>query len=235
MAREIVLDTETTGLDPRSGHRLVEIGCVELEDLLPTGRTFHRYIHPERDIDPEAQRVHGLSLSFLADKPRFSDPEVSEALLEFIGEARLVAHNAAFDREFVNQELERVGLRALPEPRWVDTLALAQKRFPGVHNSLDALCRRFRLSLVEREKHGALIDARLLAAVYLELHGGRERRLDLALASAPTMASAIARPQHGPRPRPLAPRSTDEERAAHLSFIRDVLSGRALWLKFGLG
>src|SRR5580698_8501957 len=119
MAREIVLDTETTGLDPRSGHRLVEIGCVELEDFLPTGRTFHRYIHPERDMDPEAQRVHGLSLSFLADKPRFSDPEVSEALLEFIGEATVVAHNAAFDREFVNQELERVGLGGLPEPRWV--------------------------------------------------------------------------------------------------------------------
>ena len=146
-----------------------------------------------------------------------------------------MAHNAAFDREFVNQELERVGLAGLPEPRWVDTLSLAQKRFPGVHNSLDALCKRFRLSLAERDKHGALIDARLLAAVYLELHGGRERRLELTMAAAPAMASTIARPQHGPRPRPLAPRSTEEERAAHLSFIRDVLSGKALWLKFGLG
>jgi DNA polymerase-3 subunit epsilon len=235
MAREIVLDTETTGLDPHSGHRLVEIGCVELEDFLPTGRTFHRYIHPERDMDPEAQRVHGLSLSFLADKPRFSDPEVSGALLDFIGEATVVAHNAAFDREFVNRELERVGLSGLPEPRWVDTLALAQQRFPGVHNSLDALCKRFRLSLAEREKHGALIDARLLAAVYLELRGGRERRLDLTLAAAPAMATALVWPQHGQRPRPLAPRSTDDERGAHLRFIRDVLSGKALWLKFGLG
>ena len=234
MAREIVLDTETTGLDPRSGHRLVEIACVELEDFLPTGRTFHRYIHPERDIDPEAQRVHGLSLAFLADKPPFADAEVCEALVSFIGEASVVAHNAAFDREFVNQELQRVGLAGLAEERWVDTLSLAQKRFPGVHNSLDALCKRFRLSLSEREKHGALIDARLLAAVYLELQGGRERRLDLTLAAAPATA-AVGRIEHGPRPRPLGPRSTEDERATHLKFIRDALSGKALWLKFGLG
>lgn len=235
MAREIVLDTETTGLDPRSGHRLVEIACVELEDFLPTGRTFHRYIHPQRDIDPEAQRVHGLSLAFLADKPTFADAEVSEALIAFIGEASVVAHNAAFDREFVNQELQRIGFPGLPEDRWVDTLTLAQKRFPGVHNSLDALCKRFRLSLSEREKHGALIDARLLAAVYLELQGGRERRLDLTLAATPAMAASVGRVDHGPRPRPLGLRSTAEERAAHLKFIRDALSGKALWLKFGLG
>jgi DNA polymerase-3 subunit epsilon len=234
MAREIVLDTETTGLDPRSGHRLVEIACVELEDFIPTGRTFHRYIHPERDIDPEAQRVHGLSLAFLADKPRFADPDVGEALLAFIGEASVVAHNAAFDREFVNQELERIGLTGPHEGRWVDTLMLAQQRFPGVHNSLDALCRRFRLSLSEREKHGALIDAKLLAGVYLELRGGRERRLDLTLAAAPVPANTVARIEHGPRPRPLAPRSTEQERTAHLKFIRDALSGKALWLKFGL-
>jgi DNA polymerase-3 subunit epsilon len=235
MAREIVLDTETTGLDPLSGHRLVEIGCVELKDFLPTGRTFHRYIHPERDIDPEAQRVHGLSLAFLADKPTFADADVCEALLAFIGDASVVAHNAAFDREFVNHELGRVGLPRLPDSRWVDTLALAQSRFPGVHNSLDALCRRFRLSLNEREKHGALIDARLLAAVYLELKGGRERRLDLTLASTPAMAAAIGRVDHGPRPRRLPLRSTDAERATHLQFIKNALSGKALWLKFGLG
>ena len=165
MAREIVLDTETTGLDPRTGHRLVEIACVELEDFLPTGRSFHRYVHPERDSDPEAERVHGLTSAFLADKPRFGEPHVCDALLEFIGEAVVVAHNAAFDRGFVNHELERAGRAGLPEARWVDTLPLAQKRFPGVHNSLDALCKRFKISLAEREKHGALIDAQLLAAV----------------------------------------------------------------------
>jgi DNA polymerase-3 subunit epsilon len=235
MAREIVLDTETTGLDPRTGHRLVEIACVELQDLLPTGRSFHRYIHPERDIDPEAERVHGLSLAFLSDKPRFHEPDVCEALLEFIGDAAVVAHNAPFDRGFVNHELERAGRIGLPEPRWVDTLPMAQKRFPGAHNSLDALCKRFKISLAEREKHGALIDAQLLAAVYLELNGGRERGLDLTIASsgrAPVMAMGEIR--YGPRPRPLAPRSTDDERAAHLAFVRDKLTDKAVWLSFGL-
>lgn len=234
MAREIVLDTETTGLDPRGGHRLVEIACVELEDYLPTGRTFHRYVHPERPVDPEAVRVHGLTTAFLADKPIFADADVCEALVAFIGDATIVAHNAAFDREFVNQELARVGLPPMPESRWIDTLSMAAQRFPGVHNSLDALCKRFRLSLSERDKHGALIDARLLAEVYLELRGGRERRLDLTLAAAPAIAAA-ARVEHGPRPRPLPPRSTEAERAAHLAFVRGALSGKALWLRFGLG
>jgi DNA polymerase-3 subunit epsilon len=234
MAREIVLDTETTGLDPRSGHRLVEIACVEIEDFLPTGRTFHCYVHPEREIDPDAQRVHGLSLAFLADKPRFAAPEVGQALLEFIGEAQIVAHNAPFDRGFVNAELERAGLEVLPPPRWVDTLPLAQKRFPGVHNSLDALCKRFKISLAERDKHGALIDARLLAEVYLELQGGRARALDLTLAAAPRPAPADGETRYGLRPRPLAPRSTEAERAAHAAFVRDTLSDQAVWLKLGL-
>lgn len=235
MAREIVLDTETTGLDPRSGHRLVEIACVELEDLLPTGRSFHRYIHPGREIDPEAERVHGLSLAFLSDKPRFHEPEVCDALLEFIGDAAVVAHNAPFDRGFVNHELERAGLIGLAEQRWVDTLPMAQKRFPGAHNSLDALCRRFKISLSEREKHGALIDAQLLAAVYLELNGGRERGLDLMVAgSSRAPAMAVAQVCYGPRPRPLAARSTDAERAAHLAFVLDKLTDKAVWLKFGL-
>jgi DNA polymerase III subunit epsilon len=233
MAREIVLDTETTGLDPRTGHRLVEIACVELEDLLPTGRTFHRYVHPERDIDPEAERVHGLSLAFLADKPRFAEPDVCHALLAFIGEAQVIAHNAAFDRGFVNHELERAGCAGLPPPRWVDTLPLAQKRFPGVHNSLDALCKRFKISLAEREKHGALIDARLLAEVYLELRGGREGALDLTLAAIPA-APAEGETRYGPRPRPLAPRSTDAERAAHTAFVRASLKTKAVWLTYGL-
>jgi DNA polymerase-3 subunit epsilon len=235
MAREIVLDTETTGLDPRSGHRLVEIACVELQDFLPTGRSFHRYVHPERDSDPEAERVHGLTSAFLADKPKFGEPHVCDALLEFIGEATVIAHNAGFDRGFVNHELERAGRAGLPPPRWLDTLPLAQKRFPGAHNSLDALCKRFRISLAEREKHGALIDAQLLAAVYLELNGGRERGLDLTVASAVMSVAAVAgETRYGPRPRPLAARSTDAEREAHLAFVLDALKDKAVWLKFGL-
>ena len=144
----------------RSGHRLIEIACVELEDYLPTGRTFHRYVHPERDIDPGAERVHGISLAFLTDKPRFAEPDVCDALIEFIGDSVVIAHNAGFDRGFINRELERAGRQILAEHRWIDTLALAQKRFPGMYNSLDALCKRFKISLVERDKHGALIDAR---------------------------------------------------------------------------
>ena len=179
MAREIVLDTETTGLDPRTGHRLIEIACIELEDYLPTGQSFHRYCHPDREIDPEAQRVHGLSLAFLSDKPRFHEPEVWQAMVEFIGDAPLVAHNAPFDRGFLNAELARVEHPGYGEERWVDTLPLAQKRFPGMYNSLDALCKRFKISLADREKHGALIDTRLLASVYLELRGGNARGLDL--------------------------------------------------------
>ena len=234
MAREIVLDTETTGLDPRTGHRLVEIACVELEDFLPTGRSFHRYVHPERDSDPEAVRVHGLTSAFLADKPRFSEPHVCDAFLEFVGEAVVVAHNAAFDRGFVNHELERAGRAGLPEARWVDTLPLAQKRFPGVHNSLDALCKRFKISLAEREKHGALIDAQLLAAVYLELNGGRERGLDLTVATIRTLAPMEGETRYGSRPRPLGARSTDAERDAHAAFVRAALTPKAVWLKFGL-
>src|ERR1700679_3527470 len=210
MTREIVLDTETTGLDPRSGHRLIEIACVELDDLIPTGRSFHRYIHPERAIDPDAERVHGISLASLAGKPKFADAEVVEAFLEFVAGDALIAHNAAFDRNFVNAELERAGRAVLPDSRWIDTLSMAQKRFPGMYNSLDALCKRFKISLVEREKHGALIDAKLLANVYLELKGGRERALDLATVGAMRIA-AVERVAYGARPRPLAPRSTPTE------------------------
>jgi DNA polymerase-3 subunit epsilon len=241
MTREIVLDTETTGLDPKTGHRLIEIGCVELFDYLPTGRTFHRYIHPEREIDPEAERVHGISLSFLADKPRFHHPDVCDALIEFIGDAPLVAHNAAFDRSFVNHELNKIRRPILAETRWIDTLGLAQKRFPGMYNSLDALCKRFKVSLAERDKHGALIDARLLAAVYLELRGGKERGLDFTqpkaargtgLAEIEPSAPIVV--DYGVRPRPLAPRSTEAERAAHEAFVRKALKGGAIWTRFGV-
>ena len=229
MAREVVLDTETTGLDPRQGHRVIEIACVELRDYLPTGRHFHRYINPDRDIDPDAERVHGLSRAFLADKPLFADAAVSLAFLEFVGDAVLIAHNAAFDRGFVNHELERAGLELLEEARWLDSLVMAQKRFPGMYNSLDALCKRFQISLAEREKHGALIDAQLLAGVYLELRGGREAMLDLAQSGAGAL-EIIARAPHGPRPRPLARALTDAERAAHESFIIRELAGQSLWL-----
>src|SRR5580698_5369908 len=202
--REIVLDTETTGLDPRTGHRLIEVACVELEDFLPTGRTFHRYVHPDRPIDPDAERVHGISLAFLADKPRFHEADVCDAFLDFVGDAVLVAHNAGFDRGFINAELERCARIVITEERWVDTLSLAQKRFPGMYNSLDALCKRYKISLADREKHGALIDAKLLAGVYLELRGGRERGLDLAAVSINRpIAEAHQVHAYGPRPRPL--------------------------------
>ena len=234
MPREIVLDTETTGLDPRRGDRLVEIACIELQDLMPTGRTFHRYINPERDMPMEAEKVHGLSARFLADKPKFAESEVCEAFLEFVGDAVIVAHNAGFDRGFVNFELEQLGREALHETRWLDTLGLAKKRFPGMYNSLDALCKRFKISLAEREKHGALIDARLLAEVYLELQGGRERGLELAPQLVEAAFAPEAQTQYGARPRPLPARSTEAERTAHAQFIAANLKDKALWLTLGL-
>ncbi|MDP8915779.1 MAG: DNA polymerase III subunit epsilon [Pseudomonadota bacterium] len=226
MAREIILDTETTGLDHRD-HRVIEIGCLEVEDYIPTGRTFYKLINPERPIDPDAERVHGIGAAMLADKPRFA--EICEDLLAFIGDAVVVAHNAAFDRGFINAELARLGRTATPEEQWVCTFQLAQKRFPGMYNSLDALCRRFRISLSEREKHGALIDARLLASVYLELKGGRERALDFDTVTVAGGAVIVERALYAPRPRPLAPRSTPEERAAHAAFVAATLKDAAIW------
>lgn len=235
MAREIVLDTETTGFDPATGDRLVELACLEIEDFIPTGRSFHVYIDPCRDMPAEAEKVHGLSAAFLRGKPRFEHPEVVDAFLEFVGEAPIVAHNAGFDRNFVNWELANIGRDHIHEMRWVDTLALAKRRFPGMHNSLDALCKRFKISLSEREKHGALIDAKLLAAVYLELKGGRERRLELTTAAAAvSMVHAASQNAYGARPRPLGPRSTEAEREVHATFIRDVVKSDELWTKFGL-
>jgi DNA polymerase-3 subunit epsilon len=234
MAREIVLDTETTGFEPHLGHRMVEIACLEIEDFIPTGRSFHTYIDPERDMPPDAQRVHGLSIEFLRGKPKFAHSEVVDAFLEFVADAPIVAHNAGFDRTFVNHELGLCGRDPLHEHRWVDTLALARMRFPGMHNSLDAHCKRFKISLTEREKHGALIDARLLASVYLELKGGRERRLELASVTMVNAVSVARQASYGARPRPLAPRSTDAEREAHAAFVREVLKNDALWMKHGL-
>jgi DNA polymerase-3 subunit epsilon len=234
MAREIVLDTETTGFDPNTGDRLVELACLEIEDFIPTGRSFHVYIDPCRDMPAEAEKVHGLSAAFLKGKPRFEHPEIVDAFLAFVGEAPIVAHNAGFDRNFVNWELANIGRDHIHEDRWVDTLALAKRRFPGMHNSLDALCKRFKISLSEREKHGALIDAKLLAAVYLELKGGRERRLELTAAAAVTAVAAATQNAYGVRPRPLAPRSTDAEREIHAAFIREQVKSDELWGRFGL-
>jgi DNA polymerase-3 subunit epsilon len=234
MAREIVLDTETTGFEPHLGHRLVEIACIELEDFVPTGRSFHEYVDPERDMPPDAQRVHGISAEFLRGKPKFGEAKIVDRFLEFVGESPLIAHNAGFDRAFINHELGRCGRDHLPEPRWIDTLALARVRFPGMPNSLDALCKRFKISLAERDLHGALIDTNLLAAVYLELKGGRERRLEL---TAPVLAEAVAimkQNAYGPRPRALAARSTEAEREMHAAFIRDAVKSDELWKKFGL-
>ena len=234
MAREIVLDTETTGFDPRNGDRLVELAALEIESFVPTGRSFHVYIDPCRSMPAEAEKVHGLSSAFLRGKPRFEHPDVADAFLEFVGDAPLIAHNAGFDRGFINWELGNCSRQEIPEHRWVDTLELAKRRFPGMHNSLDALCKRFRISLSEREKHGALIDAKLLAAVYLELKGGRERRLELATAEMTAAATVAARADYGPRPRPLAVFSTEEERVAHAAFIREAVKGETLWGRFGL-
>ena len=233
MAREIVLDTETTGFDPKTGDRLIEVGCIEIEDLLPTGRTYHTLVNPERLIPPDAIRVHGITDDRVRDAPKFH--EVVHDLMGFIGDAPVIAHNAAFDRSFIDHECGLCGHQLLEETRWIDTLKLAQSRFPGMANSLDALCKRFKISLVERTLHGALIDARLLAEVYLELKGGKERRLDLS--SARTTAASVAAAVvggYGPRPRPLAPRSTEAEQAAHLAFLRETLKDRSLWAAYGL-
>ena len=175
--REIIVDTETTGMEPADGHRLVEIGCIELHNFVPTGATFHRYINPERDVPPEAAAVHGLTTERLRKEPVFS--QIFVDFLEFVGDATLVIHNAAFDMKFINAELATVGHRGLSQSKVKDTLALARQKYPGSPASLDALCRRFEIDLSERDLHGALLDAQLLARVYLEMMGGRQHGLGL--------------------------------------------------------
>jgi DNA polymerase-3 subunit epsilon len=231
MAREIVLDTETTGFDPKTGDRLIEVGCIEIEDLLPTGRTFHRFINPERLIPPDAIKVHGITDDKVKDAPKFH--EVVDDLMEFLGDAPLIAHNANFDRNFIDFEIGRIGRKPPPQDRWIDTLALAQKRFPGMANSLDALCKRYKISLVERTLHGALIDARLLAEVYLELRGGKERALDLTSTRSGATETA-ERAAYGARPRPLPALVTAEEEAAHLAFLKAALKDFSLWADYGV-
>ena len=212
------------------------MGCIELFDLLPTGREFHAFVDPQRPIDADAERVHGISNAFLIGKPRFEDAEVCDAFLDFIGEAQLIAHNAAFDRGFINNELTLAGRAPIEVSRWIDTLPLAQKRFPGMANSLDALCKRFKISLAERDKHGALIDSQLLAAVYLELRGGKERGLDLASPAPVAHGQADLGPSGKAMQRPsaLAPRLTEAERAAHEAFIAKALKDKAVWYDLGL-
>jgi len=227
--REIVLDTETTGLDPFDGHRIVEIGCIELVNCIPSGRTWHCHVNPERDIPYAAFEVHGLSLDFLRDKPRFA--ELADEMLNFIEGAALVMHNATFDYAFLNAELERA---ARPLLRWdcvVDTLALARRRHPGSPCSLDALCKRYGIDLSEREKHSALLDCRLLAAVYVELVGGHQARLDFAVNGVQAAFLHTSSQGARPRPRPLGPRLTAAEIEAHRAFVA-TLGADALWLRY---
>ena len=240
--REIVLDTETTGFEPEQGDRIVEIGAVELMGHMPTGRTYHQYINPERDMPAEAFGVHGIGPDLLTppepakpgqvtlkDKPVFA--EIADAFVDFVGDAKLVIHNAAFDMKFLNAELGWCGRALLPNDQALDTLAIARKRFPGSPASLDALCRRFAIDNSAREKHGALLDSEILAEVYLELIGGRQP--DFALASGPAATGSTGddswRPS--PRPDPLPSRLTDDERAAHEAFLNQ-LGDAPLWSRF---
>jgi DNA polymerase-3 subunit epsilon len=215
--REIVLDTETTGLEPASGHRIVEIACVELVNHIPTGRSFQCYVNPERDMPADALAVHGLSDEFLSNKPRFA--EIVDGLLQFIGDAPLVMHNAEFDVRFLNAEFQRVGRPPLPAPSVVDTLQMARQKFPGAPISLDALCRRFAIDNSGRTRHGALLDAELLADVYLELVGGRQTGLELMAVSqvAPVAVTAARVPRLA---RPHAP--TEAELAAHVLLVAQL-------------
>jgi DNA polymerase-3 subunit epsilon len=231
MAREIILDTETTGFDPNTGDRLVEVACLEVVDFVPTGRSFHRYIDPCRDMPAGAEKVHGLSAAFLRGKPKFHEKDIVDAFLDFVGDSPIVAHNAQFDRSFINWELKSIGRDPIPEDRWVCSLILARARFPGAHCSLDALCKRFKISLANREKHGALIDTQLLAEVYLELQGGRERGLELGGSVAANAVSAAVAGSYGARPRPLASLITEDEAAAHAAFLDKALKGKSLWAK----
>ena len=228
--REIVFDTETTGLSPQTGDRIVELGCVELLNHIPTGRHFHVYINPERDVPSEAFRVHGLSTEFLQDKPVFA--KIAQEFLDFIGDAKLIAHNATFDMAFINHELSLLGFSPLNLERVIDTLVLARKRHPFGPNSLDALCQRYGIDNSRRTKHGALLDSEILADVYLELMGGRQT--DLGLASDANIDSLnkdpdspIAHSDAKQRPNPLPDRLDEEILARHAAFMASIKE--AVW------
>lgn len=233
MDRQIVLDTETTGLDPRKGDRLVEIAGIEIGNLMPTGRSFHKYINPERDMPEEAYRIHGLSGDFLKDKPKFAD--ICEEFIDFIGDAKLVIHNAEFDMKFINAELAMISRPPIEMARIVDTLALARRKHPGAPNSLDALCARYKIDNSHRTRHGALLDSELLAEVYLELMGGRQSTLALAVNQKSQTPGAQ---QHAAQREYLSQRATEiastlaaEEYEEHLKLV-EGLGEKALWKAF---
>jgi len=213
--REVTVDTETTGLDPNDGHRVIEIGCVEMVNRMKTGQVFQAYINPERDVPEESFRIHGISAEHLKDKPVFAS--IAKAFLEFIGDSQMVMHNAGFDLKFLNHELNRQQMKSIPVSQTVDTLYMARKKFPGAPASLDALCRKFNVDLSGREKHGALLDAHLLADVYLELTGGRQAKmtLDAAVTIVDGTAEKIALAHREFPP-------TAEELAAHAEFLKKI-------------
>ena len=222
--REIVFDTETTGLDPLAGDRLVEIGCIELFNRFPTGKTFHGYFNPERDMPEAALKIHGLTVEFLKDQPLFAH-RVAE-LIEFLGDAQLVAHNAMFDLAFLNAELERAGHPVVSRDRVIDTLLIARRKHPGAANRLDDLCARYAVDNSRRTKHGALLDAELLAEIYVELIGARQAQLILSQAPVITVPGEIIAMRQ--RPMPLPSRLTTEAQAAHRQFIAS-LGDNAIW------
>ncbi len=228
MSREIVLDTETTGLSPQSGDRVVEIGCVELINHIPTGQHFHIYLNPERDMPEEAFRVHGLSNEFLRDKPRFIDE--AQRFLDFIGDSTLVIHNAPFDMGFLNAELERLKRPSLRNAV-IDTVMVARQRHPGARVSLDALCKHYGIDNSKRTLHGALLDSEILAEVYLELIGGRQVALSLVSETRVEAGTRVEIVPAQQRPAALAPRVSEAERAAHAALI-GTLGADALWARY---
>jgi DNA polymerase-3 subunit epsilon len=234
--REIIFDTETTGLSPADGDRIIEIGAIELFNHVPTGRTFHQYLNPgDRQVHPDAQAVHGISNDDLKDEPDFS--EILDDFLGFFGDGRLIAHNANFDIGFFDAEMKRVGVKPFPRERVLDTLAMARLKYPGARNSLDALCQRYGIDNSHREKHGALLDSELLAEVYIELIGGKQASLGLADSRSRednNSADSGSAGEKTPwvRSKPLKPRLTDDERRSHVDFI-DTFKAEALWKRFG--
>ena len=223
--REIVFDTETTGLDALGGDRLIEVGCVELVNHIPSGRTFHAYINPQHPVHPDALAIHGLSDAFLADKPLFN--EIAGDFVAFLQDSPLIAHNAAFDRGFINMELARCEIDELPDERFIDTLQIARRRHPGSPNSLDALCARYNIDNSNRTLHGALLDSEILADVYIELIGGRQTTFVLSTATAADQVQRAGQPAVS-RPEPLPSRLTDSDREHHSRFV-EALGRNALW------
>lgn len=231
LLREIAFDTETTGLDANGGDRIIEIGCVEMINHVATEKSLRMLINPGREVSEATIRITGLTDDILSDKPPFEDPVIVDALIDFIADSPIVAHNANFDRGFLNMELTRCGRSIYPEERWVDTLMIARKRFPGAPASLDALCRRFDISLDSRTLHGALLDAQLLADVYLELRGGRARRFEFDTTDQ-SVTSGTRQPARQ-RPEPLASLLSEEEEALHRGFMATMSKKKPVWSRYG--